>query len=1111
MEARPYRRLRHRLGRGRLLALFLGGALLAASAAGIIGGVPAAAQTFNITPQDGPYTGGTPITVTDNGAGDFGCASAGGCFGEPQRMLFGTQAVPLTVVNANEVQATAPPGCGTVSVWAEGTTVGGSGDYDNSYLVGNFTYDDSPPTITGISPAGGTANGGTIVTITGTNLAGVKEVWFGQPLSYDHAQVLSDSATAVSVLTPSGLGPEAVNVSNGVCSSQNSTVKFDFVSPPWVSSVTPSGGPSTGGTPVTLQGAYFTGATAVDFGTNPASSVTVSGDAYLTAVSPPGAGTVDVTVYNPVAGWSPANSFDKFTYACGSGAVGPVGGAVGSCDGQGTLQIPPGALSGPANVTLTPADLAALAQAANNPATSATAQQLLQWFQKATAAGATSITVNSQQIPVPSDWQDLPAFLEKLYAALGVPSNVNDRLTGFQQAVMDIGSGSGTAADLENMQAAGDWLTSNLGLPPSTVDPQGTLAYLANADRDAFLFGTPPKYTNSQDPWYEAWLAAQSYAASNGCYQNCIDATFYGPGLDGSLTTNPASVTCQGVQCYDQAVQYDLQRVQWIMDTPGTGCLVNPATCGGDPPPGDPPSVLQGLGTVILPLLAAPNLLPPLGEGMQVDLGGASLSEPATLTVAYKPSSVPAGDAARVYSFVYTPSVAGSVYAFTPLATTLANDQAAASISAAGDYGVLPAPNPAPQVTGLGPTTGSAGDTVSVTGSGFTGATAVDFGTSAAVSFTVESGNALTAVAPAGTGAVFVTVTTPQGTSLPDALSVFTYAAASASGGGGGGGAAAPPAPYPSGGASVQVGSAGGTVAAADGGLSLQVPSGAFSTAVQVVVSPLSANQAPAPPAGFSAAAAWSIDAGGVEPKAPVTASFKYDPAVLEGRNPARLGVYVYHPQTGRWTWVGGVVNPTTDTITVTLTHLSTYAVLANTTTFTDLGRAEWARGAVDTLLGADVVAGMAPGVFGPDSGVTRAQFVTMLVKAERLTPAASGQTPFSDVPSGQWYAPYVAAAYQAGLVAGMGGGSFDPNGQLTRAQLAVLVAKATGASATTSLSRFSDAAGIPPWAKAGVETAVAKGLLAGFPGGTFGPDQTATRAQAAAVLAAYLRQQGKA
>ncbi len=149
-------------------------------------------------------------------------------------------------------------------------------------------------------------------------------------------------------------------------------------------------------------------------------------------------------------------------------------------------------------------------------------------------------------------------------------------------------------------------------------------------------------------------------------------------------------------------------------------------------------------------------------------------------------------------------------------------------------------------------------------------------------------------------------------------------------------------------------------------------------------------------------------------------------------------------------------------------------------------------------------------GTFRPNAAVTRAQFVAMLVKADGLTPVASGQTPFSDVPPSQWYAPYVAAAYQAGLVAGLPNGTFDPNGELTRAQMAVLLAKAAGGSATASLSRFSDAAAIPTWAKTAVETVVADGLMVGFPGGTFGPDPTATRADSAAVLAAYLKYAGK-
>ena len=83
----------------------------------------------------------------------------------------------------------------------------------------------------------------------------------------------------------------------------------------------------------------------------------------------------------------------------------------------------------------------------------------------------------------------------------------------------------------------------------------------------------------------------------------------------------------------------------------------------------------------------------------------------------------------------------------------------------------------APVVTGVNPTAGppAGGTMVTITGTGLSGATVVDFGTVAATNVTVINGTTITADSPAGTGVVDVTVTTPGGTSATSAADQFTY------------------------------------------------------------------------------------------------------------------------------------------------------------------------------------------------------------------------------------------------------------------------------------------------------------------------------------------------
>ena len=231
----------------------------------------------------------------------------------------------------------------------------------------------------------------------------------------------------------------------------------------------------------------------------------------------------------------------------------------------------------------------------------------------------------------------------------------------------------------------------------------------------------------------------------------------------------------------------------------------------------------------------------------------------------------------------------------------------------------------------------------------------------------------------------------------------------------------------------------------------------------------------------------------------PGTATLAYAPAILGALSPERLSVYARGAD-GSWTFVPTAVGAATDTVSVDVAGPGTLVVLADTRRFTDVPPAYWAARAIDVAGAAGIVNGMPQGTFRPGAVVTRADFVAMLARLQGVPPSP-GPTPFADVPATTWYAGYVRAAVATGWVRGTSATTFSPDAALTREQMAVLLARALGLSGGRAPS-FTDASAIAPWAAPAVRAAVAAGYLEGFPDGSFDPGGTATRAQAAAVVA---------
>lgn len=142
-----------------------------------------------------------------------------------------------------------------------------------------------------ISPNQGSSGGGTLVTITGTNLSGTTAVRFGTRLA---TNVTNVSPTQVTAVSPSGNG--AVGVTVTTPGGTSNPLPFYYVGAPFKQSLGPTSGSTAGGETVTITGTGLATATSVAFGANTAVPTVVS-DSQITVAAPAGtAGSVGVSV-----------------------------------------------------------------------------------------------------------------------------------------------------------------------------------------------------------------------------------------------------------------------------------------------------------------------------------------------------------------------------------------------------------------------------------------------------------------------------------------------------------------------------------------------------------------------------------------------------------------------------------------------------------------------------------------------------------------------------------------------------------------------------------------------------------------------------------------------
>ncbi|MDR0406395.1 MAG: S-layer homology domain-containing protein, partial [Clostridiales bacterium] len=172
---------------------------------------------------------------------------------------------------------------------------------------------------------------------------------------------------------------------------------------------------------------------------------------------------------------------------------------------------------------------------------------------------------------------------------------------------------------------------------------------------------------------------------------------------------------------------------------------------------------------------------------------------------------------------------------------------------------------------------------------------------------------------------------------------------------------------------------------------------------------------------------------------------------------------------------------------------------------FQDLDGAAWAIEAIGYLSDRGIVGGVSKTAFEPLRGVTRAEFLKMLLEAFNIADGAANAD-FTDVAEDDWYYAYAAAAQTRGIIRGDDTGAFRPNDLITREDMAVLCVRAldgVGKRLTETAAEivFDDRDQFSVYATEAIARMQKAGVLNGRGGGRFAPRDYANRAEAAAIV----------
>jgi hypothetical protein len=707
---------------------------------------PAPAVT-TVSPNSGSTAGGSTVTITGTNFTGASAVSFGAVAASSYDVLSDgaiTATAPAQAAGVVDMQVTTPSGTSAVV----------TGDH--------YTYTAAPgPAVSAITPSSGDAAGGTVVTVTGTNFTGASAVSFGAAAAADY---LVNSDSSITATAPAGT-PGTVDVTVTTPSGTSTAVSADHFTytatpVPAVTGISPSSGSTAGGTVVTLTGTGFTAGNGVSFGGVAASDVTVNSDSQITVVSPPeSAGTVDVTVVSP-AGTSAASSGDRFTYtAATTPAVSAISPTSGTTAGGTQVTVTGTNFSGASGVSFgsVPADFFV------NSDTSITATAPAQ------AAGTVDVTVTTPTGTSASTSADHFSYTAAPAPAVSSITPTSGP-TGGGTSVTVTGTGftGATGVSFGNVAAADFFVNSDTSITATspaqaagtvhvTVTTYSGTSSTSSADQFTYTAAAAPTVTN--------------VTPNSGMTTGATQVTVVGSGFTGASGVKFGSLAASAF-----SVNSDSSITAFSPAEAAGTVDITVTTYSGTSSTGSADSFTYT--NVTAPAPAVTGISPSSGStagGQVVTVTGTNFSGTTGVTFG---ATAATNVIVNSDSLLTATAPAGSAGTVDVKVTT---NNGTSSAVAADQYTYLA--TPAPTVTGLSPTTGTTagGTSVTISGTNFTGATAVSFGGVPGSGVVVNSSTSITATSPAeGPGTVDVTVTTPSGTSATGTADHFTYTAAPA-------------------------------------------------------------------------------------------------------------------------------------------------------------------------------------------------------------------------------------------------------------------------------------------------------------------------------------------